>query len=200
MTTTEVRVGVGLPPVPERLGEWLGVASAFDAAGADSLWVELDPDSGLDPLAMVAALAIATSRARLVLSVDAAELVSGVRIVDTVRRLSHDRLTLLVSAERRDEVVAAVAEVPVLIRRGSIAGGPDGVESVVAEGRTDAGGTERWLSAAAPDDRESWSEICVRAAAREAVGVVVAPEDVLLAILRNPNPKGDRRDLNVASG
>ena len=51
-----------------------------------------------------------------------------------------------------------------------------------------------------PQDREEWQAICVQAAAREAAGVVVGAEEILLDLLRNPNPRGDRRDLNVASG
>jgi alkanesulfonate monooxygenase SsuD/methylene tetrahydromethanopterin reductase-like flavin-dependent oxidoreductase (luciferase family) len=199
------QVAVRLTPEHDRLGEWLADASAFDAAGADAIWLELGGDSGLDPLAVVAALAVVTSRSRLVLSVDGVGLSSQAeaRALDTVRRLSNDRLTLLVGADRCDEVVAAVPGVPVLARTAVPAGEPAdrvGLGFVEAEARRETGGTERWLSAPAPEDRESWRQTCTGAAAREAAGVVVDAEPILLDILRNPNPSGDRRDLNVASG
>jgi hypothetical protein len=186
-------VAVRLTPEHDRLGEWLADASAFDAAGAEAIWVELGGDSELDPLALVAALAVVTSRSRLVLSVDAVDLASGglARALDTVRRLSHDRLTLLATADRRGEIVDVVPDVPVLAR---------GTGSVEAEGRSEAGATERWLSAPAPQDRASWLETCTGAAAREAAGVVVDAEPILLDILRNPTPSGDRRDLHIAQG
>ena len=102
---TDIRVGVRLTPEQDRLGEWLADASSFDAAGADAIWVELGRDSALDPLALVAALAVATFRSRLVLPIDAGGFASGesARGFDTVRRLSHDRLDLLVTADEFDE-------------------------------------------------------------------------------------------------
>ena len=60
------------------------------------------------------------------------------------------------------------------------------------------GDTERWLPADAPHDRTSWREICADAAELGATGVVVDAEPVLLDILRNPRPWGDRRDLDIA--
>ncbi len=199
------RVAVRLTLDHERIGEWLADASAFDAAGADAIWVELGEDPELDPLALVAALAVVTSRSRLVLSVEGCGLSSGTqaRTLDTVRRLSNDRLTLLVTAEQRDELADLASDVPVLARRaGAVEAPPErsGLSFVEAEGRGEAGGTERWLWAPAPQDRASWSETCTGAAAREAAGVVVDAGPVLFDILRNPNPRGDRRDLNVASG
>ncbi|HEU5469142.1 MAG TPA: hypothetical protein VFV67_00700 [Actinophytocola sp.] len=81
-----VQVGILLGPVPERLGDWLADASAFDAAGADALWVEDVGD--LDTVTLAAALSVVTFRARLVVATAQAP----ERSVDTVRRLSHGRL------------------------------------------------------------------------------------------------------------
>ena len=102
MTTLSVRVAVRLTPDQDILGEWLADASAFDAAGADSIWVELDAASGLDPLTVAAALAVVTSQARLVFSLDAVDRTadSFARAVETVRRLSNDRLSFLVARRR----------------------------------------------------------------------------------------------------
>jgi len=82
-----VQVGVLLDRAPEELGEWLTDAAAFDAAGADALWIDSAAD--LDMCAVTAALAAVTFRARLVVTLDA-----PARTIDTIRRLSRDRLTL----------------------------------------------------------------------------------------------------------
>jgi alkanesulfonate monooxygenase SsuD/methylene tetrahydromethanopterin reductase-like flavin-dependent oxidoreductase (luciferase family) len=57
-----VKVGVLLPRQLDELGEWLADAAAFDAAGADALWVDPAVGPELDSLALLAALAALTSR------------------------------------------------------------------------------------------------------------------------------------------
>jgi len=83
-----IRVGVVLPRRPADLGEWLADAAAFDAAGADALWVDVDAGSGLDTVTLTAALAAVTSRATLI-----ARMPKGVaaEAVSTIRRLSRGR-------------------------------------------------------------------------------------------------------------
>ena len=61
-----IKVGVLLARRPDELGEWLADAAAYEAAGAYALWVDPEPESKLDPLALLAALAALTSRALLV--------------------------------------------------------------------------------------------------------------------------------------
>src|SRR6266498_2703931 len=68
-----MKVAILLARRPDQLGEWLADARAFEAAGADALWVDLDPASGLDPLVLLAALAALTHRALLVAALPAAE-------------------------------------------------------------------------------------------------------------------------------
>ena len=87
-----VKVGVLLGE-PEPLGEWLADAAAFDAAGADALWVDVGPGSGWDVMALAAALAVVTFRARLVVVAPEGE--PEVRTLDTVTRLSGGRFALL---------------------------------------------------------------------------------------------------------
>lgn len=83
-----VMVGVLLPREPEPVGEWLADAAAFDAAGADALWVDCGPEPRWDVAALAAALAVVTFRARLVVELpDAGDLA-----LDTIARLSHGRL------------------------------------------------------------------------------------------------------------
>lgn len=82
-----VQIGVLLGPEQTGLGEWLADAAAFDAAGADALWIPSPPES--DVLALTAALAVLTHRARLMVALpeDASD-----RALDTIRRLSNGRL------------------------------------------------------------------------------------------------------------
>ncbi|SEF82495.1 hypothetical protein SAMN05444920_101769 [Nonomuraea solani] len=85
-----VRVGVVLPRPRGDPGEWLTDAVAFEAAGADALWVEHGAAPELDPLTLTAALAALTYRSLLVVAVDPA---SPART--TVERLSRGRLVLI---------------------------------------------------------------------------------------------------------
>ena len=103
-----VEVGVLLDQVPDNLGEWLADAAAFDAAGADALWVDCGPNPQLDVPALAAALAVVTHRARLVVAfpdVSAAPAESALR-VDTIVRLSRGRLTLIADSSQLEFGVA----------------------------------------------------------------------------------------------
>ncbi len=66
-----VQIGVLLARRLDELGEWLADATAFDAAGADALWVDPAVASELDPLALLAGLAALTSRSLLVAALPA---------------------------------------------------------------------------------------------------------------------------------
>jgi len=101
-----VNVGILLPQRPDDLGAWLSRAAAFDAAGAYLLVADLatatdaatdtaDADAksagstaqpDLDPVAVLAALAVTTSRALLVTSTPLGPARS------TIERLSRGRL------------------------------------------------------------------------------------------------------------
>jgi hypothetical protein len=96
-------VGVLLDREPDPIGEWLADAAAFDAAGADALCVDCGPDTVWDVLALAAALAVVTYRARLLVT-PPDDL--PVRTVDTIGRLSRGRLMLAGGAERWELVPA----------------------------------------------------------------------------------------------
>ncbi|HEU5158749.1 MAG TPA: hypothetical protein VFU43_17255 [Streptosporangiaceae bacterium] len=82
-----MQIGVVLPRPPDDLGEWLADATAFEAAGADVLWI--DPGPAADPMVLVAALAALTYRSLLV----TAPIEGAVPplALATVKRLSRDR-------------------------------------------------------------------------------------------------------------
>jgi hypothetical protein len=106
MTAPVVKIGVLLPQPPEELGEWLADATAFEAAGADALWINPGPDC--DPLTLTAALAALTYRSLLVMELPSATIDTELAEAEpvalaTVNRLSRGRLTL--SADASDSWV-----------------------------------------------------------------------------------------------
>ncbi|GAA2205269.1 hypothetical protein GCM10009850_007840 [Nonomuraea monospora] len=88
-----VRVGIVLPRPAGDPGEWLTEAVAFEAAGADALWVEHGAAPELDPLTLTAALAAVTYRALLVVAVAPDD--GRSHALATVERLSRGRLALI---------------------------------------------------------------------------------------------------------
>jgi len=189
-----VRVGVILDREPGQNGEWLADAAAFDAGGADALWIDPGPEPEWDVLALAAALAVITFRARLVVALPSAS--SGAaglaRTLDTVGRLSHGRLGLIVDPGQGAalDVIEAGSEV---FRR--VPGEPGVFESVHA-----GAGAQRWVSVPVPDGRVSWRAAREDAAGRGALGLVVPADPRLLDILRNPDDPDERRDLRLAQG
>ena len=183
----QVKVGVLLNQMPDNLGEWLADAAAFDAAGADALWVDCGPNPQLDVPALAAALAAITHRARLVVAfpdVSAAPAESA-RTVDTIVRLSRGRVALIADSSQLEFGIA-------VFRR--VRGEPDAFE------RLDTDEGERWLQVPAPQGRQAWRETRADAAGRGFTGLVVPVDPRLLDILRNPDDPGDRHDLQLAQG
>ncbi|HEY4025920.1 MAG TPA: hypothetical protein VGO86_05770 [Candidatus Dormibacteraeota bacterium] len=94
-----VRVAVELPTEFASTGEFLADAQAYDAAGAAAIW--LSPP-GLEPLTLLAAVAVVTTRAGLGASVAlGAPWPVGLAadVATALRRLSRDRLLLCVQAD-----------------------------------------------------------------------------------------------------
>jgi hypothetical protein len=183
-----VKIGILLARRVEDLGEWLTDAAAFDAAGADALWIHLPNVPELDPLAVTAALAGVTARSTLV-----AVLPTGTggspalaRTLATIARLSHGRLRI-------------VRDIP--------SGGPavpDG-RRAAADDRPFAPGyeleaAEAWTSVSCPDGRAAWRARLIEAADRGLRGVLVPADPRLIDILRNPDDAGGRMDLYLAQG
>jgi hypothetical protein len=188
-----VKVGVLLERRPDELGEWLADAGAFEAAGADALWVDPAPESNLDPLALLAALAALTSRALLVATPPASEHPSealGLTLA-TIGRLSHGRLALAAEPGRLEELTD-LAPGSAAFRR--LPGEPGAFERL---DETDTG--ERWVRTPSPEGRAGWRTALAAAATNGAGGLLVPADPRLLDILRNPDDD-DRRDLQLAQG
>jgi hypothetical protein len=191
---TTVKVGVLLARWPAELGEWLADAAAFEAAGASVLWVDPEPESKLDPLALLAALAAITSRALLVATPPASEDASEAlgRTLATIGRLSHGRLALAAEPERLEEL-ADLAPGAAVFRR--LPGEPAAFERLY-----EADTAERWIQTSPPEGRAAWRTALAEAATNGAGGLLVPAGPRLLDILRNPNEPEGRRDLYLAQG
>jgi hypothetical protein len=189
-----VKVGVLLARRPGELGEWLADAAAFEAAGAHALWVDPEPESRLDPLALLAALAALTSRALLVATPPATGYASealGLTLA-TIGRLSHGRLALAAEPGRLEELTN-LAPGSAAFRR--LPGEPAAFEHL---DETDT--AERWVRTPPPEGRAAWRTALTAAVANGAGGLLVPADPRLLDILRNPKDPDERRDLHLAQG
>ncbi|HYY82426.1 MAG TPA: hypothetical protein VFD04_25055 [Actinomycetes bacterium] len=194
MEAAAVKVGVVLARQPDELGEWLADATAFEAAGAHALWVDPAPESRLDPLALLSALAAVTFRALLVAVPGADDRPPEAlgRTLATIGRLSHGRLALA-GDPAGVERLAALAPGCAAFRR--LPGEPGGFERLV-EGDE----AERWVAVPPPDGRGAWRATLAGAADGGAAGLLVPAGPRLLDILRNPREPEDRQDLHLAQG
>jgi hypothetical protein len=185
-----VAVGVRLAQSPDDVGEWLADATAFEAAGAEALWIDVTPGPELDPLALTAALAALTHRSLLVTSVPAPDSPRTLaRTLATLGRLGRGRLRIVVDTIPLADIGPGLA----VFRR--IPGDPEAFE----EPRDD-NDAHRWILVASPDSRATWRETLLNAAERGYQGLMVPDDPRLLDILRNPDDLGDRRDLHLSVG
>jgi hypothetical protein len=185
---TVVKVGVLLPPPPDELGEWLADAAAFEAAGADALWI--DPGPALDPLTLTAALAAITYRSLLVTALpDAA---AEPLALATVKRLGRGRLALSTGPDGWAKLADQVDQDPDLIVFRPADATPE--DFLTAPG----GGA--WTRVPPPEGRAAWRTVLAAAAERGDQGLLVPADPRLLDLLRNPGDPGGRQDLQLAQG
>jgi hypothetical protein len=189
-----IKIGVLLARRPDELGEWLADAAAYEAAGAHALWVDPEPESKLDPLALLAALAALTSRALLVAIPPASDHPSEAlgRALVTVGRLSHGRLALAAEPGRLEELTD-LAPGCAAFRR--LPGEPAAFERL-----READTAERWVQTPPPEGRAAWRTALAEAVSSEVGGLLVPTSPRLLDILRNPNDPEGRPDLQLAQG
>lgn len=192
-----IKVGVVLPRPPDDPGEWLGAAAAFEAAGADALWLDHGRAPRLDPLVLVAALAALTYRARLVAAVTEAHPAA----LTTLAQLSRNRLTLITPNPANPGDPEGPRGAGGLEGAGGAEGVGEGVRVVwrMADGsyREEAG---RWSPSPVPLGRTAWRETLRQAAERGEYGVLVPADPRLLDLLRNPDDPEGRQDLQLAQG
>jgi hypothetical protein len=183
-----IKIGILLARQVADPGEWLADAGAFDAAGADALWIDLANAPEVDPIAVTAALAAVTGRSMLVVVLPTAAEVSraSARALATIARLSHGRLRIA----------------GIIPSGGPVA--PDG-QPTARDQEPSAHGyeleaAEQWTSVSCPDGRAAWRATLVEAAERGFRGLLVPADPRLIDILRNPDEAGERMDLYLAQG
>lgn len=217
--TTQVSIELGTDLAD--VGDLLADAQAYDAAGADTLW--LVPAAGLDPWPILGAIAALTHRARIGTT---CALPGDGRIealCRTVSRLSRGRLVLaldgaadaVASFQRgwRGEArprLFAVAPDPDSAARAATAmdglvhsGDLESAAAVIASARaarSEPDGLECWMRVSLPADRVDWGAVCAGYAALGATGVILPRSPRSLDLLRNPDAIDDRSDLRVAQG
>ena len=221
------RIAVELPADFASAGEFLADVQAYEAAGAEAVW--LGPSrEGLEPLALLAACAGVTSRARLAATLPGSSpwppaLLAAV--LRTLDRLSRDRVVLAVEAGgvtgeliaamrsggRRRPILVAGGDEDAVARAARLGDGllcpgeaareafsrARAVRPELETGAVDA--FELWARVPAPGGRAAWRELLDEYAAMGATGIVVAHAPNLLDILRNPE-EDDRQDLAMAVG
>lgn len=156
-------------------GEFLADAAAFDAAGADGLWLAADGDD-VEAFVLLAAVAAAAPRADLGLVLGPAEGYPAdllERATATLRRLSRGRAVFVVGADRGETVELD---------------------------RDGGAGAERWRWVPEPESRAAWTQTLAAAEEAGLTGVVVPANPRLLDLLRNPDPGDGRPDLLLAQG
>lgn len=197
----QVKIGILLARHPEDLGEWLADGAAFEAAGADALWIDLAPELELDPLVVTAALAAVTFRSLLVsaLPVSSRPSRAAARTLATIGKLSHGRLRILARAAPSGERAAPSGESAEVSPDQEVFRRITGdLESFEHPHELDTAG--RWVSAPPPDSRAAWRATLLDAAEGGFQGVLVPADPRLIDILRNPDDPGQRLDLYLAQG
>jgi alkanesulfonate monooxygenase SsuD/methylene tetrahydromethanopterin reductase-like flavin-dependent oxidoreductase (luciferase family) len=215
-----LRIAVELSSDLVPSGELLADVQAYEAAGADAVWLA---PAELEPLTLLAAAAAVTSRIGLVAAMPApspwpADLLAAV--VATLRRLSRDRVAFGVQGTAAPDTIAGLraaageqlvlvagADAPALDCAARLGDGlvcdleaaAGAFERVVALRPAPARPFELWARVPAPGGRVAWREALAAAEELGATGVVVPHAHNLLDILRNPE-EDDRGDLAMAVG
>jgi hypothetical protein len=171
-----MRVAVVLSAEFDDAGEFLADAAAFDAAGADGLWLAAGAGEA-EVLVLLGAVAGVARRAGLGVALGSAEAWPPElleRATATLRRLSRGRT--------------------VFVTRGELA------ETLELDPGAGGAEAERWRVVPAPESRAAWSDTLAAAEEAGMTGVLVPASPRLLDLLRNPDPGEGRRDLLLAQG
>jgi len=200
-----LRVSVTLPASFDDVGEYLADATALEAAGADTIWLD---DTTLDPWVMLGAIAAVTHRVTLgcvLTSVGAATAQTVGPPVAALHKVSRGRVVVALPdqgklTERVAMLRAAGARIFTTIAQWKEADGAilrvDSADQLPSKSDSQF---EMWAAIAAPPDRESWAKVLSSYDAAGASGVILPWSTRLVDLLRNPEPD-DRTDLLISTG
>jgi len=203
--TLVLRVAVALPSFFDDVGEYLADATALEAAGADTIWLD---DSDLDPWVVLGGIAAVTHRVGLgcmLASASAFPSSSLAPAVAALHKLSRGRIVIAVPDQGKftEHVAALRAAGARIFTTSAQEKAADGVILRVDSpdqlpSKPDSE-LEMWAFIAAPQDRESWAQVLSSYDAAGVSGVIVPWSPRLVDLLRNPEPD-DRTDLLISTG
>lgn len=190
-----------MPPLSGSAGEYLADISALEAAGAETIWLDM---GGLDRWVVLGALAAATQRVRLgcIMSTGALH-EAGLQIAGIAagQKLSRGRILLAVPAEDLAGSTTAGAKVFSLgaARGATVDGEIHRLESPGDLPSRTGTHIEVWGDIAMPADRDAWAATLNAYEAAGLTGVIVHWDARLIDLMRNAEPD-DRSDLLMSTG
>ena len=217
-----IRIAIELSAGLADVGDLLADAQAFDAAGADILW--LVPHEGIDPWPILGAFAALTRRARLATTCAGSGDPRLAMLATTMSRLSRGRFILgldgiaadvesLVGSRRAPSGPSLFAVAPDASSAALGAewaeglvhtGGEDSASAVMTSVRSataeEAEPVECWIRIAQPTDSAAWSASRTAYTALGVTGVILPSGPRSLDLVRNPDRVDDRSDLRLTQG
>ena len=206
-----LRVGVRLPAATGRIGDYLADVIALEAAGADTVWLDATAAVSIEPWILLGAVAAVTHRIRMGVTVGAEAGWRGA--VDTLRRLSSDRLVLGMRPPGKVKTLkGSTAPLPsILFICASQSEAEQSAlrsDGVILPGTADEvrtlraleGDFELWADVSVPSDKAGWVNMIAAMEAAGATGIIVAWDPRLIDLLRSAGEPDDRTDLLIATG
>ncbi len=213
-----LRVAVKLPAARGRIGDYVADVTALEAAGADSIWIDISGVTTAEPWMLLGAIAAVTHRVRLGLMIDAES--SWPDAVDILGRLTGGRVVVGVPPGREiqgllDQLKSPGSSPPSVLvscdTQGEVErsarlgegvifpGGDDEVRELRAKSSHD-GEFEIWIDAQIPTDKAGWANMVASLEAAGATGIMIHWEPRVIDLLRNAGEPDDRTDLLIATG
>jgi hypothetical protein len=203
--TLVLRVAVALPSSFDDVGEYLADATALEAAGADTIWLE---NTAFDPWVLLGGIAAVTHRVGLGCMLASAGALTRSSLgppIAALHKLSRGRIVVALPDQGKltEHVAALRAAGARIFTTSAHEKGADGcifrVDSADQLPSKSEPQFEMWAAIAAPPDRESWAQVLSSFDAAGANGVIVPWSARLVDLLRNPEPD-DRTDLLISTG
>ena len=211
-----LRVGVKLGAALTDAGEYLADVAALEAAGADSVWLDVKDGAAAEPWILLGAISTATQRVRVGMLVDASggwppptdllgRLTRG-RLIVGIQRGHHleDRSKLPASSHAPGPLILIACDTVEEAKRsartasGVIFPGTDAdVRALRAAGNRDA---EVWVDIPIPGNRAAWAEAIAAHEGAGATGIIVPWDPRIIDLLRSGGEPDNRTDLLIATG
>ena len=215
-----LRVGVRLESALTSAGEYMADVAALEAAGAHSVWLDVNDGTSAEPWILLGAISTVTHRVRVGMTVDPAG--GWPPVTDLLGRLTRGRLIVGVCQsphlkEHIELLAKTSSEMPapaILVvcatleeakRSVRAAGGVifRGDDEDVRTLRTTDGlhaDSDVWVDIPIPGDRAGWAKAIAAHEAAGATGIIVPWDPRIIDLLRSGGEQDDRSDLLIATG